>query len=169
MKYCRKCCTEKPEAEFYKNGRYLSSHCRACARIRYQQWKKAQTPEQIRARHAKYAATYRAGAGLSAEEAWLRRASIIRSRKGGSRAGLRAAIQAKMVSRCPLLGVALIYETQGRAIPDNYATIDRIDSSRPYGPDNVWVISSRANRMKNDATADELIRFSKNILRLFGG
>jgi hypothetical protein len=35
-------------------------------------------------------------------------------------------------------------------------SIDRIDPSKGYTPDNVWLISQRANRIKNDATPEEL-------------
>jgi len=44
------------------------------------------------------------------------------------------------------------------------ASLDRIDSSRGYTKDNVRVISSRANRMKNNATEQELISFAKGVL-----
>lgn len=35
-------------------------------------------------------------------------------------------------------------------------SIDRIDSSRGYTPDNVRIISNRANTIKSNATAEEL-------------
>mgnify|MGYP007075817688 CR=1 FL=1 len=37
----------------------------------------------------------------------------------------------------------------------NYS-LDRIDSSKGYIKGNVWVISLRANRIKNDSTPQEL-------------
>ena len=40
---------------------------------------------------------------------------------------------------------------------DNSPTLDRIDNSAGYVPGNVWVISSLANRCKNDLSADEII------------
>ena len=39
---------------------------------------------------------------------------------------------------------------------DNSMSIDKIDPQKGYTPDNVWLISWRANRIKNDATLEEL-------------
>ena len=60
----------------------------------------------------------------------------------------------RIPSICPVLGIQL---NQG-GNTDNSPSLDRIDSSKGYTPDNVWVISIRANRIKNDATPDELIQ-----------
>jgi hypothetical protein len=59
---------------------------------------------------------------------------------------------------CPILGIKLDYmkSIQG---PDS-PSLDRIDSTLGYIPGNVWVISHKANAMKNSATIEEL--------RLFG-
>lgn len=53
--------------------------------------------------------------------------------------------------RCPLLGCLL---EQGDR--DNAPTLDRIDPSKGYVANNVWVISMKANRIKNNATVEEL-------------
>jgi hypothetical protein len=39
---------------------------------------------------------------------------------------------------------------------DNLPTLDRVDPVCGYVPGNVWVISWRANRLKQDASLDEL-------------
>lgn len=57
----------------------------------------------------------------------------------------------KIPARCPLLGVAL--ERAGRG--PNHPSLDRKDSQGGYTPENVWVISYRANTIKNNATLDE--------------
>ena len=46
------------------------------------------------------------------------------------------------------------------------ASLDRIDSSKGYTKDNIRVISFKANRMKNNATEQELISFAKGVLAL---
>ena len=56
---------------------------------------------------------------------------------------------------CPLLGITLSLTDPNLA---HRPSIDRIDSNKGYIPGNVWVVSNRANRLKSDATADELIR-----------
>lgn len=50
----------------------------------------------------------------------------------------------------------------GLKVGDNSPTLDRKDSTRGYVPDNVWVISHRANRMKNNATLEEMELLVKN-------
>lgn len=61
---------------------------------------------------------------------------------------------------CPILGEKLVKHTR-------YApSIDRIDSTKGYTKDNVWVISRRANLMKNDATVEDLKRFAKWAINL---
>jgi len=66
---------------------------------------------------------------------------------------------------CPILGVLLETKVGNRG--NNRASLDRIDSSKGYTKDNIQVISYLANRMKTDATVDELISFAKGILDLY--
>lgn len=63
----------------------------------------------------------------------------------------------RWVDNCPILGIALTREARGYA--DNCASIDRVDNSKGYVKGNVWVISQKANTMKNSATIEELKRF----------
>lgn len=61
---------------------------------------------------------------------------------------------------CPLLGVKITIGS--RAVKDSSPTIDRKNSALGYTPDNIWVISWRANRIKCDATKDEIARMLAN-------
>lgn len=49
------------------------------------------------------------------------------------------------------------------------ASLDRIDSSRGYTKDNIQVISYKANKMKNNATVQELVTFAKGVLEVHQG
>ena len=69
----------------------------------------------------------------------------------------------KIPEMCPLLEVQL--DTWGNK--DFCPSLDRIDNSKGYTPDNIWVISFKANRMKNTATKIELIKFAESILNKF--
>jgi hypothetical protein len=63
--------------------------------------------------------------------------------------------------RCPLLGIRIcLNNTQTKF---NSPSIDRINNKKGYVKDNVWVISTRANAMKNDASLFELQTLVKNM------
>lgn len=60
----------------------------------------------------------------------------------------------EMPDRCPIFGTILIYG--GNQREDNSASLDRINPLEGYIPGNCWIISDRANRIKNDASIDDL-------------
>lgn len=62
---------------------------------------------------------------------------------------------------CPLLEIPMCKNPEQAC--DNSYSLDRIDSSKGYVPGNVWVISNRANRIKGDATLEELELIAKNL------
>lgn len=63
---------------------------------------------------------------------------------------------------CPILGIPLYFNRE--SVQDNSISFDRIDSSKGYSVDNLIIISYRANRLKSDATLDEL----KKIATFYG-
>lgn len=67
-------------------------------------------------------------------------------------------------THCVYLGVELDYASKRRHSAT--ASIDRIDSSLGYVKGNIQVISFLANRMKTDATVEQLIEFAKAVLRV---
>ena len=78
--------------------------------------------------------------------------------------GLEFSIQLediKIPKTCPLLNRTLI-EGDREYTP----SLDRIDSKKGYTPDNVWVISHRANQIKNDATIQELKLIAENLEKI---
>lgn len=60
---------------------------------------------------------------------------------------------------CPILGIPLRFNRN--CLKDDSYSIDRIDSSKGYIIDNIIVISWKANRLKNNATSEELDKISK--------
>lgn len=69
---------------------------------------------------------------------------------------------------CPYLGIKLDYAASNDR-QDDTCSLDRIDSTRGYVPGNVQIISSKANRLKNDASISELETFAKNVLLMHKG
>lgn len=55
--------------------------------------------------------------------------------------------------RCPVLGIPIRPLSKSK---NNRATLDKKDPGKGYTKGNVFVISGRANLLKNDATIDEL-------------
>lgn len=68
----------------------------------------------------------------------------------------------KIPELCPVFKVPFEYETRYAA------SLDRIDNSKGYTPDNVQVISRLANTMKRDATKEELIAFANWVIHSYG-
>ena len=65
---------------------------------------------------------------------------------------------------CPILGYELKFHRE--SVQDNSPSVDRIDSSKGYIKDNLVIISYRANKLKSDATLEEmerLVNFFKTI------
>lgn len=69
----------------------------------------------------------------------------------------------ELPTHCPLLGLELNYAASGNTNPDNGVSLDRIEPAKGYVSGNVWVISYRANRIKNNATAEELRMIADNL------
>lgn len=65
--------------------------------------------------------------------------------------------------RCPLLGIPLNNHIGEQTLQDDSPSLDRIDSSKGYIPGNVWIISNKANRAKNNLTLSELQQLVSNL------
>lgn len=70
----------------------------------------------------------------------------------------------KIPDICPYLQITLT-RLCGQGRHDSNASLDRIDSSKGYTKDNIEIISALANKMRQNATAEQLILFAKNILK----
>lgn len=64
--------------------------------------------------------------------------------------------------RCPYFKTPFVMNDKQTA-----ASLDRIDSTRGYTKDNIMVISYLANRMKSNATQEQLLAFAKGILDVY--
>ena len=66
--------------------------------------------------------------------------------------------------KCPLLGIEIKDNTgNGRGNCRDSPSLDRLDSNKGYTPDNIWVISNRANEIKSNATLEELETIARNL------
>lgn len=67
---------------------------------------------------------------------------------------------------CPISLIKL--QLNDRSLRQNSPSLDRIDNSKGYTPDNVRIISNRANAIKRDATVDEIERLLKYMRKELG-
>lgn len=67
---------------------------------------------------------------------------------------------------CPLLEIKLEFKRGSHGPHDASPTLDRIDSKKGYVKGNVWVISLMANKIKTNATVEQITLLSKNLERL---
>lgn len=68
---------------------------------------------------------------------------------------------------CPYLKTRIITDHGGGR--SGYGpSIDRVDNSKGYTKDNIEIISDKANKMKHNATKEELISFANYVLEKFG-
>jgi hypothetical protein len=65
---------------------------------------------------------------------------------------------------CPVLGIPLF--TSKGSPSDNSPSLDRIDSKKGYTKSNTRCISWRANSLKKDGTAEELIAVAMDVAKL---
>lgn len=158
---CRRCERSLPAEAFAKDkarstGRRYA--CRECSAAEFKAWQ--QTPG-YRARLDKQAAQRRA----DPREAWLR--NVFYNAKQRAKAkGIAFTLTKAQLGRmggenCPLLGTPLSYDN--RASTGNAATLDRIDNTKGYVPGNCWVISMLANRIKTNASLEQLETLAMNL------
>lgn len=62
--------------------------------------------------------------------------------------------------QCPILGIDIVV-IRGNGRRKNGPSLDRIDPTKGYTKNNVWIISDLANKMKQNATKEELVAFGK--------
>lgn len=65
-------------------------------------------------------------------------------------------LQSLFCLNCPIDNLPLLWERGHKKPQNNSPSLDRIDPRKGYTKNNVWLISYRMNRIKNDATPEEL-------------
>lgn len=165
---------EDPEKARARRRRWIEANpekARECARRGSAKWKR-QNPDAVRAANARWVKAHPEENRLKA--ARTRHAAFMRDPKRAwtlealSKARLRAKEKGlpfdletlECPDVCPVLGIPLVY-MRGRGRRTSYDDSPSVDRLRPevgYVKGNVQVISARANRIKNDATLEDLER-----------
>lgn len=81
-----------------------------------------------------------------------------RAQKGGFECTIKIS-DIVIPNKCPILGIEIVQGFEsGR---DNSPSVDRIELDKGYTPENIQVISNLANRMKNNATLEQIVLLGK--------
>jgi hypothetical protein len=148
-KKCSKCLQFKSISLFFKEKRYkcgYGSHCKDCKNVSKR----------------KYYQTER-GKETHREQESVRRSKdkksvmLTNAKARAMKNNLEFSITKKDIiftDLCPVFDIKLDYNL--KKISDNSPTIDRIDSKKGYMPDNIKIISWKANRVKSNASIEEI-------------
>jgi hypothetical protein len=148
-KVCNKCNVEKPKSEFFKYKTNKGGLCHSCKVCHMAICKHRR--EEIRTENPMML--------------WAKDTLTI-SRQRAKKKGREHTITLEWLlantnSICPLLNIPITYGAQKH--DDHVASLDRKDPNKGYTPDNCTVISTRANRIKNDASLAELELITMNL------
>lgn len=157
-KFCPKCESVKSTDEFGKKLNKWTSWCLECTR-EYDKNRYANNRETIRKRQND-SYPKRAAKQIAQQKQFLKdnpeRGLLKLARQRCKKSGVLCTITEKDIlipEFCPILGVRLEFgDMQTR---DNSPSLDRINPDLGYVPGNIAVLSYRANRIKNEGTADE--------------
>lgn len=165
---CRTCRRLLEPAQFWRqpnkrNG--LQSECKTCMKGRTTAYHRTHRDE-LRPRNNAVITARRRRDPLKAFMASIRNRAKVR--------GLPCTITEDDLvfpERCPILGIPLSFGLgmgagHGLAFRDSRYSADRIDNSKGYVPGNVVIVSYRANRIKSDASAQELTAVARFYERL---
>lgn len=169
-KKCTKCGKELPLEDFNKGNSLFGrrSFCRECekeiqnsperiARRRELELKRRENPEYVKHRNKKDRER------VHSDKNSYKKAMLSSARNRAKLKNLDFSIDLSDIELpevCPLLGIPLSINASNK---DFAYSLDRIDSSKGYIKGNVWVISDRANRLKNNATLEELEMLVSNL------
>lgn len=153
-KTCTGCGKEKLLDEFHKDSMGYLGHkarCKVCISEYMKEWG---TMPEIKVKKKEWQSSW---SKKSTENRLLNSA-----RERAKKAGIPFSLKLEDIvvpAVCPALGIPL--KRGDRKRHDGSPTLDRFVDKLGYIPENVSVISYRANRIKNDGTLEELIKITE--------
>lgn len=162
---CHGCKHDLPAEQFAKDARRkngLRYNCRACAAAHFSEWQKTAAYTK---RVAKYKADRRTRKTEDPIGRWAEMA-LSASRARAKKSGLEHTLThgwlvANAPAACPLLEEPLQYNNTRTA--SFSPAVDRIDNEQGYTPENCWVVSMIANRIKTNATLEQIELAARNL------
>lgn len=169
-KYCPHCQKTLPVSAFHKDAKKkdgLRSWCRDCVSWKFK--RQFMGSEAYSRRLRRYYDNRKAQSAINPKPQWVTYA-LSNAKRRSKEIGVEFSLKREDIERvfpdvCPLLGVPFSYAT-GTTTASS-PSLDRKDPSKGYTPDNVWVISAKANRIKSNATTAEIAMVAER-LKLHG-
>lgn len=159
-KHCPGCDKTLNVSEFHKDKQTPSGYrswCKACVRTRFLAFKEK---EYYTIRLAKYATQRKEKRASTPDEIWV--IDTFHNAKGrATKQGLafdltKTWLLEQLGEKCPLLGTPFSYGNSKTTATT--PTVDRKDPAKGYTQVNCWVISAKANRIKTNASTEEIER-----------
>ena len=154
-KVCTKCNKHQPLSEFYARSDYsggLQFQCKSCYKkyndnlCRFKKWF---ITKKSHANGIEFTIEPTDIPGVKIRE-------TIKESRNRKYVSWEAAEYPKV---CPVLEIELDWNMNGQQ--PNSPSLDRIDPTKGYIPGNVMIMSTLANRMKNNATPEQLKQFCR--------
>lgn len=168
-KKCPQCDRTLPASSFHKDRRTatgLRSYCKSCVKDRFQtQFKNG---PHYKNRLKKYAAQRKDIRAADPARVWAFD-TYHNAKKRAKAAGLpfdltKEWLLEQLGDKCPLLDTPYVLGN-GKTCSQT-PTLDRKKPGAGYTTDNCWVVSAKANRIKSDASVEEIRLLVSNLERL---
>lgn len=157
----------KPCKYGHTSGRKAQGQCRECHRLREKERYRSDPTKVLKLRASRPVAPSQT---REARQIWnqnnLEKTMLHGARIRAKRDGYACTITEKDIivpKLCPLLGTRLARTSVRRS--NISPSLDKIIPEFGYMPGNVWVISWRANQLKNNASLDELRMLVDNLTK----
>lgn len=173
MKICKKCGLNKDNSEFHKCSRNkdgLFNNCKSCKKEYDSLYRKSDKIQKLY--KSKVYRNYKKEYQKFRFKTDPRLQLLISARHRAKKNNLPFNIELEDISipeYCPILEIKLERKEYGKngSFQPSSPSLDKIVPELGYVKGNVIVISMKANAMKYNATKEELVNFSKNILKIF--
>ena len=167
MKTCSKCKERKPFSDFHKD-KYTSDGCRvickSCVKAHFQAFKQTDGYQKRQKRSREQRQILKAADPVRLWAVDALGNARARSKKSGCECSITVEdIMDVVVDRCPLLDIPLNYNNTKPTAES--PTLDRKIPSLGYTKHNIAIISQRANRIKNDASIEDIEKLLKNLVQ----
>lgn len=139
--YCRPCNRVRGREKYRENA----EHIKAIRKVQYSRYREKRIARALEYKNTKKSANPEYYLWLSAKR---------RAAKTGKDFDIEVS-DIVIPEYCPVLGIALRLGVK-RGFIEDAPSIDRVDSEKGYVKGNVFVISWRANKIKSDASLEEL-------------